>query len=315
MINRRLLRIKVIQVLYAFYKSDKQSIDSAQKELIFSLDKSEELYHLFLLMVLELVKRADEKIEANKRKRLPSQEDMNPNRNFVDNKFVLMLQENEAFLEYSNKKKLSWADNQELIKTVYKVVLDSPDYREFMALENPTFEEDKRFWVRMFKKVIPEIAEIGTTLEEMSIFWNDDAELILSMLQKTIKRFEEENGPQQQLMPILSEDEDRQFAIKLLKSAITNGDKYTTEIKKHLTNWDPDRLAFMDILTMQVAIAELIAFPGIPPKVTLNEFIEIAKNYSTAKSSTFINGVLDNVIKELKTSGQLVKTGRGLMEK
>lgn len=315
MINRRLLRIKVIQVLYAFYKSDKHSVDIAQKELIFSLDKSEELYHLFLLMVLELVKRAEDKIEFNMRKRLPSQEDMNPNRNFVDNKFVQMLQDNEAFLKYANQKKLSWSDDQELIKAVYKIILDSPEYREYMALEKPSFEEDKRFWIRLFKKVIPEISEIGTSLEEMSIFWNDDAELILSMIQKTIKRFDLERGAGQQLMPILSEDEDREYAIKLLKSAITNGEKYTEHINKHLKNWDPDRLAFMDILTMQVAIAELVSFPGIPPKVTLNEFIEIAKNYSTAKSSTFINGVLDNVIKDLTASGQLVKTGRGLMEK
>ena len=315
MINRRLLRIKVIQVLYAFYKSDKHSVDIAQKELIFSLDKSEELYHLFLLMVLELVKRADEKIEFNKRKRLPSPEDMNPNRNFVDNKFVLMLQENEDFLKYANTKKLSWSDDQDLIKSVYKIILESPEYSEYMALSNPSFDEDKRFWIRMFKKVIPEISEIGSSLEEMSIFWNDDAELVLSMVQKTIKRFELEKGAEQSLMPILSEEEDREFAIKLLKSALNDGKKYVEYIQKHLKNWDPDRLAFMDILTMQVAIAELVSFPGIPTKVTLNEFIEIAKNYSTSKSSTFINGVLDNVIKELTTNGQMVKTGRGLMEK
>lgn len=303
-----------MQVLYAYYKSEKKSVTAAEKELIYSLDKSKELYHLFLLMILELVRKAEDRIESNKQKRLPSQEDMNPNTNFVDNKFVKMLEENEEFLQYIRNQKISWVNDPELIKLVFKVVVDSPDYREYMAIESPTIEDDKRFWVRIFKKVIPEISEIGVSLEEMSIFWNDDAELILSMIQKTIKRFDLKNGSAQTLMPILTDEEEREFAIKLFSDAINNGTKYKEIIDKHLRNWDSDRLAYMDILNMQVAIAELMTFPGIPTKVTLNEFIEIAKNYSTAKSGTFINGVLDNVIKELKESGQMVKTGRGLIE-
>lgn len=303
-----------MQVLYAYYKSEKKSVAAAEKELIYSLDKSKELYHLFLLMILELVKKAEDRIEFNKQKRLPSEEDINPNTNFIDNKFVKMLEENEEFLQYIRNQKISWVNDPELIKLVFKVVVDSPDYREYMAINSPTIEEDKRFWVRIFKKVIPEISEIGVSLEEMSIFWNDDSELILSMIQKTIKRFEPENGVEQTLMPILTDEEEREFAIKLFGDAINNGNKYKEIIDKHLRNWDSDRLAYMDILNMQVAIAELMSFPGIPTKVTLNEFIEIAKNYSTAKSGTFINGVLDNVIKELKESGQMVKTGRGLIE-
>ena len=314
MINRRLLRIKVVQVLYAYYQSKDKSIADAEKELLFSIEKTHELYYYFLQLIIEITIYAERKIEQNRSKKLPSYEDLNPNSNFIDNKFVKQLRVNETFQSFTNHKKLSWVNYPELIKNLFYEIQESDYYNDFMALKAPTYDDDKTLWVKLFKRIITDSEELGNTLEDISIYWNDDAELILSMVQKTIKKFELKNGSVQELLPIFKDLEDLDYVKILLRQSILNSKEYQEDISNTVQNWDVDRLAFMDMLIMQVSIAEAVEFSNIPVKVSINEFIEISKMYSTLKSSVFINGVLDKIIKSYIGSGKIKKTGRGLME-
>lgn len=314
MINRRLLRVKVVQVLYSYYQSDDKTLNDAEKELLFSIKKTHELYYYFLLLSVEITKYAERKIEQNRSKKLPTHEDLNPNTRFIDNRFVKQLLENKTFNSFLNETGLSWVNHPELIKNLHNSLIENDFYMEYMESEEDSMEEDKKFWIKAFKKTITESEELGNALEELSIYWNDDAELILSMVQKTIKKFETKNGANQELMPLFKDKEDLDYVKLLLRSAILNAQEFQDLISKSVKNWDVERLALMDILIMQVGITEAVEFSNVPVKVTINEFIEISKMYSTLKSSVFINGVLDNIIKELIDSGRIKKTGRGLME-
>lgn len=314
MINRRLLRIKVVQILFSYYKSIDKSMSSAKKELNFSIEKSYELYHYFLLLPNELIKYEEKIIERNKSKKLPTEEDLNPNTRFVDNKAVALLRENNALIKYQNIHKLSWVNHPELIKDLYNLVSSSDAYKDYMEDEVTSFSNDVAFWVKVYKKVLPEFEALGDLLEEMSIYWNDDSELVLSMAMKTIKNMKETDNEDYPLMELFKDEDDRVFAEKLLVKTILNNDEYQKLVEDATKHWDMERLAFMDNLIMKVAIAEIISFKNIPVKVSLNEYIEIAKNYSTQKSGVFINGVLDTIAADLQKQGKLSKVGRGLME-
>lgn len=313
MINRRLLRIKVVQILFSYYKSIDKSLPSAKKELQFSIEKSYELYHYFLLLPNELLKYEEKIIERNKSKKLPTSEDLNPNTRFIDNKAVAQLRENNSLITYQNTNKLSWVNHPELIKDLYNLIASTDLYRDYMDAEESDFERDCAFWVKVYKKILPEVEAVGDLLEEMSIYWNDDSELVLSMAMKTIKSMKETDDENYPLMSLYKDEDDRIFAEKLLVKTILNGEEYQALIEDASKHWDMERLAFMDNLIMKVAIAEIISFKNIPIKVSLNEYIEIAKNYSTQKSGTFINGVLDTIADKLQKQGKVNKMGRGLI--
>ena len=314
MINRRLLRIKVVQVLYSYYQSDDKTINDAEKELLFSIEKTHELYYYFLQLMVEITRYAEQKIEQRKNKKLPSYEDLNPNTKFIDNKLVALISDNNDFKTFLNTKKLSWINYPELIKNLFAEISGSEFYQEYMSDNSHSFDQDKQLWIKIFKKNLFENEELGNSLEEISIYWNDDAELILSMVQKTIKKYNEKQGVDYKLLPLFKDIEDLDYVKLLLREAILNAKTYQEDISKTVQNWDSDRLALMDMLIMQVSIAEAVAFKNIPVKVSINEFIEIAKSYSTQKSSIFINGVLDKIFKEYVESGKIKKSGRGLME-
>lgn len=314
MINRRLLRIKVVQILFSYYKSIDKSLSAAKKELNFSIEKSYELYHYFLLLPYELIKYEQKIIDRNKTKKLPSELDLNPNTRFVDNKVGELLRENNGLIQFQNTNKISWVNNPELIKDLYTLVSSSQVYKDYMSAEASGFNEDRAFWVKIFKKILPEFEALGDLLEEMSIYWNDDSELVLSMAMKTIKNMKEEDGENYALMPLFKDDDDRLFAEKLMLKTILNNDEYQKLVEEATKHWDMERLAFMDNLIMKAAISEIMTFKNIPIKVSLNEYIEIAKNYSTQKSGVFINGVLDTIANQLQQEGKVNKIGRGLME-
>lgn len=314
MINRRLLRIKAVQVLYSYYKSQDKSLQAAENELMHSVDKSYELYHLFLLLPIEITQYEQQILDRNKAKRLASDIDLNPNTNFVANKLVEQLSSNESLTEFREDNGISWKNHPELIKKLYEIISETEAYSELMALENPSYDDDKQFWVRIFRKTLPEVEELGNVLEEISIYWNDDSDLILNMAQKTIKKFEQEKGAENKLMPLFKDEEDKEFAKRLIHKTILKGKEFNEEIDAATKHWDMDRIAFMDYLVMKTAIAEMVAFPGIPIKVSLNEYIDIAKSYSTKKSGLFINGVLDTIVTKYKKEGKIKKVGRGLIE-
>ena len=307
MINRVLLRIKIIQILYSFYKGDGNSIPSAEKELFFSIERTYDLYYHLLLLSVEITQFAATRIDNKRNKLRPTEEDLNPNTRFVDNKFVQQLSRNVQFNEYLTKQKLSWVNHPDIIKELYEVLIKSDFYIEYMNSETSSYDVDKDIWRKIYKKIILQNEELDNSIEDQSIYWVDDIEIVLSFVIKTIKRFDENKGENQELLPMFRDEEDAEFARKLLRSVLTNGEKYRALIYENTKNWEIDRIAYMDILIMQVALAELMDFPTIPINVTLNEYIEIAKNYSTERSGTFINGVLDNIVGILKKENKLIK--------
>lgn len=307
MINRVLLRIKVIQILYAYYKSEGKTALMVENELFHSISKTYDLYFHLLNLAVMLTDYANSRIVAKKNKLRPSAEDINPNTRFVDNTFVSQLATNLQFNEYLTKNKLSWVNDSDIIKELFEEIIASDFYEEYMSADTVDYTADKDIWRKIFKRIVLPNESLDDSIEDQSIFWTDDVEMVISFILKTIKRFSEEAGAKQALLPMFKDEEDVVFAKKLIHGVIKNGHTYREMIDKNTKNWELDRIAFMDILIMEVALSELMDFPTIPINVTLNEYIEIAKNYSTEKSGTFVNGVLDNIVNELKKDNQLIK--------
>ena len=307
MINRVLLRIKVLQVVYAYYKGEGNSLKLAEKELFHSIEKTYELYFHLLLLAVDITNYAALKTDARKNKLRPTEEDLNPNMRFIENTFISQLSSNKQLQHFIKEHKLSWANNQDIVKALYEMILELDSYQEYMAAETTNYAADKDLWRKIFKKIILQSEEFADSIEDQSIYWTDDLDILISFVVKTIKQFDLKNGQEQQLLPMFKDDEDEEFARKLLQETLMNEEKFRKLIDEHTKNWELDRIAFMDIIIMQTALAEITSFPTIPISVTLNEYIEISKNYSTDKSATFINGVLDNIVKELKSKNQLIK--------
>jgi N utilization substance protein B len=313
MISRRLLRIKALMALYAFNRREDENLAQAETELMFSIGKSYDLYHYLLLLVLEVADIAAEKIDQALQKRMPSHEDLNPRRRFIDNKIIAQLRKNNEFKSYIFSKKLSWINNSHIPRLLYNKMIVWEVYEEYMKSENDNYLSDKKFIARLVTELFSNSEDLNSNLEEQSIYWNDDMEYISSMVEKTLKKFKTDSGEKTPLMPLFKNAEDEEFVKILFRKAILNSKKCSELIDKNTTNWEVDRIALMDILVMQLAITEILEFPEIPVKVTLNEYIEIAKYYCTSKSSTFVNGILDNIVKEIRDEGLFNKFGRGLV--
>ncbi len=313
MISRRIIRTKVLQVLYAYYSSEEKSINNTEKELFFCIHKTYDLYHYLFALVIDIADYAEGRIEIRRNKHQPTQEDLNPNTKFISNLFINQLRTNRQLQGYLTQTKLSWVNHPELIKELYLIMIESEIYNEYINSEVRSFAEDRKFIERIFNKIFLVSEELYEVLEEQSIYWNDDIEFVISVITKTIKKFNEFSDSDQRLMPMYKDDEDRVFAKDLYRKSILNHDELQSLIKVHSSNWDVERIAFMDILMMQLAITEFLYFPSIPTKVTMNEYIELSKYYSTEKSRNFINGILDKTLKDLKKEGKINKAGRGLV--
>jgi N utilization substance protein B len=313
MISRRLLRIKALMALYAFNRREDENLAQAETELMFSIGKSYDLYHYLLLLVIELADIANEKIDQALLKRMPSHADLNPKRKFIDNRVIAQLRKNIEFKNYISSKKLSWINNSHIPRLLYNKMIVWEVYEEYMLADNDNYISDKKFIIRIITDLFLNSEDLNSNLEEQSIYWNDDMEYISSMVEKTLKKFKSDSGEKTQLMPLFKNAEDEEFVKILFRKAVVHKDKCSELIDKNTTNWEVDRIALMDILVMQLAITEILEFPEIPVKVTLNEYIEIAKYYCTSKSSTFVNGILDNIVKEIRDGGLFNKFGRGLV--
>ncbi len=281
-----------------------------EKELLFSFQKTYDLYFLLLQLAIELTSYAEAKIEFGKNKLLPSDSELNPNTRFIENSFVTQLASNTRLNDYISTNKLSWQNNEDVIKELYTAIIDSTYYQNYMEADECDYQADKMIWRKIFDKVILTNENTYNYLEETSIYWVNDLEIVESFVIKTIKRFEQESGEKQELLPMFNSEEDLQFAKKLISQSIKNANEYQSIINTHTKNWEYDRLAYMDTIIMQVALAEITSFPSIPVNVTLNEYIEIAKEYSTQKSALFINGVLDETVNQLKKENKLIKAVR-----
>ena len=307
MINRVLIRLKIVQIVYAYYQNGGKNLDTAEKELFFSLSKAYDMYNYLLLLMVEITKQAEKKQSAAKNKLLPTAEELYPNTKFVDNRFIAQLEVNKQLLEFSESQKKTWENESEFVKRLCEKIMDSDIYKEYMASETSSYEEDRELWRKLYKRIIFNNDELDQVLEEQSLYWNDDKEIVDTFVLKTIKRFEEQNGAKQDLLPEFKDDEDQDFARRLFRRTILNADYYRHLISENTRNWELDRVAFMDVIIMQIALAEILSFPNIPVSVSLNEYVEIAKLYSTPKSGSFINGTLDGIVTMLKKENKLTK--------
>ncbi len=313
MISRRLLRIKVLQVLYAYYKSDAPDLKKSEKELFFSIRKSYDLYFYLLLLVIDICDYAESRIELARNKKIPSYEDLHPNTRFIENALLNQLRENGKFRQYIETEHISWVTHPEFIKELYNEMLNMDEYREYMETEEFGYPEEKKFIQKLFTDLILPSDSLLQILEEKSIYWNDDLEFVMPMILKTIKKFTPEKNRDENIMDLYKSDEDREFVLRLFRKSIVFHDMSVKLIEEKASNWDLDRIAFMDLLIMQLAITEMMEFESIPTKVSINEYLEIAKFYSTEKSNTFINGVLDKIMQQLKSENKIKKSGRGLI--
>ncbi|HKK61123.1 MAG TPA: transcription antitermination factor NusB [Bacteroidales bacterium] len=319
MISRRQLRIKALQILYAYYKTGSSDVAKAEKELLFSINKAYDLYHYIFVLIIDIANLAESRIELSKKKLKPTAEDLNPNTRFINSNLLEQIRNTEQLNRYINAKKLNWANYPELIKDLLTSIQKNEDYIAFMNSEKVNFSDEKKLLISILTNVVYPNESLESVLEEQSIYWTDDLEYIISMVIKTLKIYRENGSAHDPLLDLFKNPdnskipEDKQFVIDLLRKTILNKDSYTEFIKSNTKNWDLDRIAFMDILIMQMAICEFINFPSIPTKVTLNEYLEISKLYSTNKSSVFINGVLDKVVMQLRKQNMINKTGRGLI--
>ena len=300
-------RLKIVQIIYAYYQNGGKNLDTAEKELFFSLSKAYDLYNYLLLLMVEVTKQANKKLNAAKNKLIPTKEELFPNTKFVENRFIAQLEVNKQLLDFAGNQKKTWENEADFVKSLCEQIMESDIYKEYMASETSSYEEDREVWRKIYKKIIFNNAELDQVLEDQSLYWNDDKEIVDTFVLKTIKRFEEKNGAKQELLPEFKDDEDQDFARRLFRRAILNSDYYRHLISENTKNWDLDRVAFMDVIIMQIALAEVLSFPNIPVSVSLNEYVEIAKLYSTPKSGGFINGTLDGIVNQLKKENKLTK--------
>lgn len=307
MINRILIRIKVLQIIYAYYQNGNKDLKTAEKELLFSLQKSYDLYHYFLLLLIDVTNLQKRILDNRRNKYVPTEEELNPNTKFIDNRFIVQLESNQYLKEQVSQNGLSWSNDADFVKSVLEIIIESDIYQEYINNKEDSYEVDKEFWRQIFKKIICTNDMIEGYLEDKSIYWNDDIEIVQTFTLKTIKKFEEANGADQTLLPMFKDEEDKEFAVALFRKTLMNGVEFRERISRHMKNWEAERIANMDLIIMQVALAEITTFPTIPINVTLNEYIDIAKYYSTPKSGTFINGILDSIVSELKSEKLLFK--------
>ncbi|MEM9051523.1 MAG: transcription antitermination factor NusB [Bacteroidota bacterium] len=315
MLNRRHIRIKILHMLYAMSHSGGKAIAKTEKELFLSIEKMYEMY-LYCMSVMTYIRDvADQKIEDNKKKRLPTEEDLNPNTRFVDNRFLKQLDANKSLKSASEKKKVSWTGEGELIRKFYRTLLETEEYKGYMTNTEDSYSNDREVAIRFFKRHLINQDAFQSFFDEKSIFWADDLDIVASMTIKTFKSFDEDSD---EFVPILSlwkdPEDEIEFAKNLFRKTLAQSSEHDKLIKEHTENWELERIALMDMLLMRMALSEAREFTQIPLKVTLNEYIEISKYYSTPKSSTFINGVLDKLFDQLKNTGEIKKVGRGLIQ-
>ena len=314
MLNRRHIRVKVMQTMYAFKGSESDDFSKDQKFLLFSIDNMYNLYLLLLSLLIEVQKRAESDLQKKQKKHLATKEDKDPNRKFVNNQLLKLLRENRTLQsQFEANKITNWELDGEYIDIIFKDILASDLYKDYMKTRVSDFKEDKDFIVDVFKDIIAPNEKLYEYMEDKNLTWLDDLPTVNTTILKLLRKVKEAS-PEQYFTPKLYKDaEDKEYAIDLFKKTLLNQTAINEEISQKTKNWDADRIATVDYVLLQMAICEIKSFSSIPVKVTINEYLEISKEYSTPKSSIFINGILDKLVKEYEASGELKKVGRGLM--
>ena len=312
MISRRLIRVKSFQVLFSQILKNENDFNHSYKELTKSISKTQDLYFLILRLIVDVRDLGLEKTETKKRKLLATKEDLDPKMAFFNNSLIAKIEENKQYKRFQELS-LNWNEFPSLVENIYKKFIASDNYQSYILNEKNTFANDKKIINFLLENIIAENEDIVETLEEMSIYWTEDFEFVLNSISKTIRTIKLSDEDDNLYFTIYKDEDDKIFAYNLLKFVLQNHDDYLDLIEKHTKNWEIERIIQADIVLMEMAIAEFINMPSIPIKVSLNEYIELSKYYSSAKSKIFINGVLDKVIKELVAEEKIVKKGRGLI--
>lgn len=291
------------------FSDTRSSLTQARKSLNDSLEKAYELYISLLLLPCYLTDLEAERIEAAKEKYCPTDEELNPNTRFIDNRYVKAIRESEEIAQYVKDHPVAWDGDYYMLKELLDAVRQSDTYKEYMEADAVTFQDDCEFWRRTLKNVIFPADALAEGMENKSVYWNDDLAVMGTFTLKTIKQMANAGDGSVEVLPVYKNSDDANFGPELFTGAINNREEYRSYIDKFIngSQWDPERLAFTDIVILITAITELLNFPSIPIPVTLNEYIEIANYYSTARSGQFINGVLYSIVNYLKEEGKLMK--------
>ena len=312
MLSRRVLRTKVVKAVYAHTQCEGLTPVASEKNLVASIDKAYDLYFHLLALVPEIAEYAAERIRIGENKKLPTYDDLHPNRKFVENKVIARLNEDEELQAQLKARKLSWANHRDLIVALYNALIRQPFYQKYMLSPERSFREDAQLVSDIYMTMLEEFEPLDRVLEEQSILWNDDLGFILTMVSRTILSMREAHEAIK-LMPQFKSEEDLDYAKSLLRNAIAGFERISLLLDNSMQNWDIERVALMDQIILVTAIAEAENFPSIPVRVTMNEYIDIAKCYSTDSSGGFINGLLDKIISRLTEEGKIVKSGKGLL--
>ncbi|MES2807226.1 MAG: transcription antitermination factor NusB [Bacteroidota bacterium] len=315
MLNRRHLRVKVLQSLYAYHQNGAGNLKQQEKNLLASIDEVYEMYIWMLSLISEVVGYAEVDAIDRANKHLPTADDLNANQKILSNSFYKSLSDNKEYLVGLKKYKVEWSFEPELVKTLFTNLKNSPEYTEYITKTDDTIHSDKDIIKFIFKKIILKSTLADQVFEEKFIFWPVDKDVLQALIAKTFKNFAFEEAAKNQLAEVTGNwEEDKVFIMKLLDNAVRYDADYQKLIGEKTQNWEPERIAMMDTLLMKMAIAEFINFNSIPVKVTINEYLEISKEFSTPKSNSFINGILDKILAELKAEKKITKIGRGLIE-
>ena len=306
MINRELIRVKVVQLTYAYYQNGNHNMDQAEKELLFSLSKAYDLYNYMLWLIVAITREARRRMEIATQRAEREGTEL-PSQKFAYNKFAVQLEDNLQLNDFIETKKMTWDDDIEVVRKILVQIEQSEIYQVYMDSDDDTYDTERELWRKIYRTLIERNTDLDAVLEEKSLYWNDDKEVVDTFVLKSIKRFDPQNGAKQELLPEYKDEEDKEFACKLFRATILNADQYQRYMSETSRNWDFNRLAYMDVVIMQIAIAEMMTFPNIPVSVTINEYVELAKLYSTPKSGGYINGMLDAIAHYLIDTKKMIK--------
>ncbi|HYH57513.1 MAG TPA: transcription antitermination factor NusB [Anseongella sp.] len=312
MLNRRHLRVKVLQVLYSYQQSDSKDLSLFEKQLLRNVDKVYEQYLFLLALLIDIAHHAEEDAQERASKYIPTGDDLNASIRIASNPFILLLESDGHFQAELKSRKVRTAADEDLVRTLFKELTATPEYTAYCKTENSSFESEREFVSWIFRLVFPKSAALEQTLEEQDINWPVNKEVVRSMVKKTLKTY----GPgSRQLSPISQNwPDDKDFVVTLFRQTVQNDAEFQEYIARKTENWDVERIALVDTILMKMALCELLKFPDIPVKVSINEYIEISKEFSTPKSKVFINGILDKILIDLRNTKMIIKSGRGLIE-
>ncbi len=308
MINRTLIRLKLVQMVYAYQLNEGKSIDTTDRELFHSLTQSYELYQQMFLLMMALNDVAARMVETRIARANRMKDGTVISTKFVNNRFMAQLKMNEQLGKFRNTHGNVWLEEEDFLRRLYNNISSRDFYAKYIASKQSSYDEDREIWRKVYRHTICNNDELDDILEGMSLYWNDDKAIVDTFVLKTIKRFEAENGSKQELLPDFESEDDREMASTILRAALTNAAEYQKMISEYATNWELERMARMDLVIMQVALAEITSLPEIPINVSINEYLEIAKDYSTPSSCPYVNGVLDALSHKMMDEGVIPRT-------